>query len=96
MKNLHYFRTIWSCGKYDKSTSSAIMYNLIAGYSFFFEDVSADVIGDILKCKRGEKIDINEIINKNNVDKETLENFFDLLMQYGLVDTNPSNYDKIE
>lgn len=96
MKNLHYFRTIWSCGKYDKSTSSAIMYNLIAGYSFFFEDVSADVIGDILKCKRGEKIDINEIINKNNVDKDTLENFFDLLMQYGLVDTNPSNYDKVE
>ena len=47
-----YFRPIWTCGRYNENAQAAILYNLIAGMSYFFECYSAMVIGEILSAPR--------------------------------------------
>jgi hypothetical protein len=47
-----YFRPIWTCGRYNENAQAAILYNLIAGMSYFFESYSAMVIGEILSAPR--------------------------------------------
>ena len=35
-----YFRPVWTSGRYDKKSHSAIIYNLASGKSYFFEDTA--------------------------------------------------------
>lgn len=53
-----YFRPVWTSGRYDKKSHSAIIYNLASGKSYFFEDTAADVIDYVLIADRNEKIDV--------------------------------------
>ncbi|MBQ2173790.1 MAG: hypothetical protein II453_01570 [Alphaproteobacteria bacterium] len=48
-------RPIWTCGRYNAEKHIALMYNLLAGYSYFFGSYSADVIGEVLAVPRNDK-----------------------------------------
>ena len=61
------------------------MYNLIAGYSFFFEHQSADVVGLILKVRRNETINTTVIAQHTGIAEESIQNFAELLIRNGLL-----------
>lgn len=82
---MKYYRSIWTCGRYDAESNSAIMYNLIAGCSFFFEDRSAKVIGSLLQSPRGEVLDTSLVSEENQIAIESINAFFEQLREYGLV-----------
>lgn len=88
MNNI-YYRPIWTCGRFDEQTQSAIYFNLIEGLSYFFENYSALVIGGILAISRGEKIDIKSISTKTGIALNSLYPFFQQLEELGLISSNP-------
>ena len=71
-----YFRPRWTCGRYNAEKHVAIMYNLLAGYSFFFERYSADVVGHILAAGRDGKVSINNIAEATGIASESIHTFF--------------------
>ena len=83
--HLHLFRPKWTCGRYNKEKHVAIMYNLIAGFSYFFNDFSAMVVGEILKVGRNGNFDIEEIAKATGIHKESICHFFVTLLQCGLL-----------
>lgn len=85
ISNLQVYRPEWTCGRYDEDNRVALMYNLIAGYSFFFEGYSASVIGEILKVGRNEDIDVVSIASVTGISMESLCPFFITLANNGLL-----------
>ena len=83
-----YFRPIWTCGRYDASKHVAIMYNLIAGFSYFFEGDSADIINYVLTVKRNSRVDIEYISANTDTNLESLIGFFRELSNEGLLVPN--------
>lgn len=86
--DITYYRPKWTCGRYDAISHSALMYNLIAGQTFFFEDESADVIGEVLSVGKSAHILISSIIEKYNIPQDILSAFFSELESYGLVSSS--------
>lgn len=85
------FRPEWTCGRYNEKKHAAIMYNLITGYSYFFDEYSAIVVGEILNAGRNEDINVSKIESSTGFDKESLLSFFRTLIQNGLlVDSIPT------
>ena len=80
-----FFRPEWTIGRYNAEKHVSLLYNLIAGFSYFFENQSADVIGDILKVNRNGNIDIQQVATTTGIHEESIQNFFDLLLQQGLL-----------
>lgn len=80
-----YFRPEWTIGRYNAEKHVALMYNLIAGFSYFFENQSADVIGEILKVGRNGKVNIHKVANSTGIHEESIQSFFNLLIQHGLL-----------
>ena len=78
-------RPIWTCGRYNAEKHVALMYNLLAGYSYFFESYSADVIGQVLAVPRNGTVDEKQIANATGIAKESIEAFFDTLINVGLL-----------
>lgn len=90
-ENLTYYRPEWTCGRYNGGKQVAIMYNLIGGYSYFFESHSANVIGEILKVDRNKSINPTFIAEATGISMESLQSFFTLLAANGLlVGTKPT------
>ena len=85
MKRPTYYRPIWTCGKFDPISLSAIFYNLITGISFFFDSYSAKVIGKILRTPRNGEISVDEIALDLNISRDSLEPFFLELDKLGIV-----------
>lgn len=81
----HIFRPEWTCGRCNDTKRAAIMYNLITGISYYFDDFSSIVVGEILKAGRNEDIDISRIETSTGICKESLISFFGTLMQCGLL-----------
>jgi len=79
------YRPEWTCGRYDDKHKVAIYYNLIEGMSYFFEDDSAYIIGEILNVDRNGLIDVQSISDKTGTNIEDLVSFFELLMNHGLL-----------
>lgn len=79
------FRPQWTCGRYDKSSHSAIMFNLLEGRSFFFEDESADLVGVILNFPRNTSVSLDQISTICGIDRATLEPFIKILISKGLL-----------
>ena len=71
-----YYRPEWTCGRYDEKKRAAIYYNLIEGYSYFFEDYSATVVGTILSIDKNNRIDVGAISEKTGISLECLIPFF--------------------
>lgn len=71
-----YYRPEWTCGRYHKESRHALMYNLFEGIVFLFQDETADLIGEVLKTKKGNKIDLANISKNLEFDIEDIKNFF--------------------
>jgi len=84
MKNI-YYRPEWTCGRYNKEKQIALMYNLIEGMSYLFEDYSAKVIGEILLADKNGQVSINDISLHTFIDKKSLIPFFAELVQSSLL-----------
>ena len=78
-------RPIWTCGRYNAEKHVALMYNLLAGYSYFFESYSADVIGQVLAVPRNGEVDVKRIASATGIAEESIEAFFDTLIKSGLL-----------
>lgn len=83
-----YYRAIWCTGRYDKINRAAIIFNLLEGLSFFFEDETAELIGAILSSKRGEPISLLRISDAISCEKENLISFFEELVHVGILTKN--------
>lgn len=81
----HIYRPEWTSGRYNEQKQVAIMYNLITGFSYFFDEYSAIVIGEILKRGRNEEIKTLDIESTTGICMESLSPFFDTLIQCGLL-----------
>lgn len=80
-----YYRPRWTCGRYNANKHVALMYNLIAGFSFFFENFSADVIAEILSIGRDGVISIANIASKTGIAEDSISSFCNILEQQGLL-----------
>lgn len=86
-----YYRPEWTCGRYDSEHKVAIVYNLIEGMSYFFEDYSSVVIGEILVVGRNGEITIEDISQHTGINEESLKPFFEQLIGASLLtDTKPT------
>lgn len=83
-----YFRPEWTCGRYNEGKHVAIMYNLIQGQSYFFESYSADVVGEIIKTGRNGEVISQQVADRTGICKESIDEFFTVLSQYGLLINN--------
>lgn len=92
---MSYYRPEWTIGRYNKEKHVAIMYNLIAGYSFFFENFSADVIGYVLKVGRNGQICIDDVVEGTGISEASILPFLELLKKHGLVTESVPTKDDI-
>ena len=90
------FRPRWTCGRYNAEKHVAIMYNLLAGYSFFFESFSADVIGHILAAGRDGIVSVNVIAEATGIAIESIQPFFKQLLDLGLLTDRIYNKEEID
>lgn len=95
MTNNKYYRPVWTCGRYNKQKHVALFYNLIEGFSFFFEAYSADVIGHVLKAGRNGLVEVDAVSQKTGIDSESIGNFFELLESKGLLWKTPPTEEDI-
>lgn len=86
LKNI-YYRPEWTCGRYEPQSHAAIFYNLIAGATHYFENLSADVVGIILSLPRNGHIDLERLSDISNISEKSLEPFLETLLQLGLLTT---------
>ena len=85
IKQLHIFRPVWTCGRYDSEHHAAIFYNLIEGLSYYFEDKAADIVGIILSAGKNGEIDINAILESCDCNESVIFNFFEYLREFKLL-----------
>ncbi|MEQ2516539.1 radical SAM protein [Bacteroides zhangwenhongii] len=82
-----YYRPRWTCGRYNSANNVALIYNLIEGVSYYFEDYSALVIGVILSINRDKYITLEDLSKETDIDTNSLELFLNELVDLGLVTT---------
>lgn len=82
-----YFRPEWTCGRYNPKHRVAICYNLMEGMVYLFEDESAQVINQILQCKRNENVDAANIAERLDLEILVLNDFLYELLKIGLLTT---------
>ena len=95
MSNIFY-RPVWTCGRYNAEKHVALMYNLLVGYSYFFESYSADVIGQVLAFPRLGSVSVEKIAAVTGIAKESILAFFDTLINAGLLTDFIPNQDDIK
>ena len=80
-----FYRPKWTCGRYNEQNHAAIYYNNITGYSYFFEESSADVIGAILGKGRNNPFTIEELSQSLMITEDSIAQFVEMLMNEGLI-----------
>lgn len=83
--SLHIYRPEWTCGRYNPGRHCALMYNLIMGVVHYFDQLSADVIGQILSVPRNGELSIDNIIELTKLPAEIILQFITQLKDAGLV-----------
>ncbi len=83
-----YYRPEWTCGRYNEKHRVAIFYCLTEGMSYFFEDYSAVVVGEILSVGRNESISLEEICQRTGILEESLLPFLQELTSLNLLTTS--------
>ena len=91
----HFYRSEWTCGRYNQKKHCALMYNLILGVVNYFDELSADVIGYILSVPRKGEILIEAILEKTKLPSDVVLGFMDQLQNAGLVTTAIPDKDEI-
>lgn len=84
-----FWRPVWTCGRYDAEHKAAIMYNLIEGMSYYFEDYSASVIGIILGIPRNGHTAVEAVAEATGIAVESILPFIEELAGCGLVSFEP-------
>jgi MoaA/NifB/PqqE/SkfB family radical SAM enzyme len=82
---MSYFRPEWTCGRYNQKHQVALMYNLIEGVSFFFEDESALIVRMILSHPRNTEIDLKNILLHCKIEATLILDFLEELYSVGLL-----------
>ena len=95
MTDSTFYRPEWTCGKYDKAHNAAILYNLIEGMSFYYEDITAEVIGCVLSVERNVPFTIEWLSKQSDVTVQSLVPFVEQLESYGLLTKSILNADEI-
>lgn len=90
-----YYRPEWTCGRYNAKHHIALMYNLLEGVVHYFEDISADVISEILSVPRNEVIDISRLIGISGLGRDLVEGFLNELVNVGLLATRIFSHEEI-
>ena len=90
-----FYRPEWTCGRYNSTAKVAIYYNLIEGYSYFFEEYSAMVIDCILSVGRNGLIDVHKIVTATGIAEESLLQFCEQLLNLNLLVTSIPNKESI-
>lgn len=80
-----YYRPEWTCGRYDSKHRVAIIYNLIEGMSYFFEDYSAMVLGEVLSVKRNGIVTVESVSEHTNIGEASIKTFFEKLTSLNLL-----------
>lgn len=93
---IFYYRPEWTCGRYNKDHKVAIFYNLIEGMSYFFEDESAEVIGQILSIERKHHFTVDSIASAVDLTHEELLTFLQELQSLNLITSNVFSDDEIK
>ena len=83
--SLHLYRPEWTCGRYNPRRHCALMYNLISGIVHYFDELSADVIGQILSVPRNGSFSIDTIIELTKLPLGNILQFITQLKEVGLV-----------
>lgn len=90
-----FIRPRWTCGRFNSHNHVAIVYNLLSSNSYFFDGLSADVIGYIINTPRGENVDYDAIIRDYDVDIKELDGFFkDLSSEKLLIPCDNEKYEE--
>lgn len=83
------FRPEWNCGRHIQTdaTSHALLYNLIEGMAYFFEEESADLVGAILKYPKNAQIPLQALVEStaNQFTEAEISEFCDELISVGLL-----------
>lgn len=95
MKTTVIYRPEWTCGRYNAKADTAIMYNLIAGQSYFFESYSAQVIREILSLPRNGSVELQTIAEHTGISIESICGFTEPLSEAGLICLKPYSRDEI-
>lgn len=82
---LIYYRPQWTCGRYNELKNVALIYNLIEGVSYFFEDYSAMIVHEILCTGKVQHVQVANIIKDIPFSEEEIVSFLDELVSYGLI-----------
>lgn len=80
-----YYRPEWTCGRYNAEHKVALMYNLIEGMSYFFEDDSATVISIILSAKRNGVVNLKAVAAATGIHEDSIADFFEELLSLNLL-----------
>lgn len=85
MTSLLYYRPQWTCGRYNANKNVALIYNLLDGVSYYFEEYSALIIKELLLTKRTKLIRLDKIINNLPFAENEVLDFIEELTSYGLI-----------
>lgn len=84
--NCAFYRPLWTCGRYHKLSRNALMYNLLNGMVFLFQEETADLIGEVLKTQKGTELDLANISRSTGFSYEDIYAFFnEELLNAGLI-----------
>lgn len=83
------FRPDWCSGRYynSETNSHALLYNLLEGMAYLFEDESADLVGAILNVPKNSQIPIQSLIQSTNYEftEDEIISFCNELISVGLI-----------
>jgi len=83
------YRPEWTCGRYHKSGNNnyALVYNLIEGMAYFFEDESAILIKTILQFPRNGLVPIKALLDSfhEQFSENEIREFCNELIQVGIL-----------
>lgn len=80
-----YYRPEWTCGRYNSQVHAAIVYNLIEGMCYYFEDISADVVGVVLDAPRNGIIYVKDVVDYTGILETCIIDFFENLKDLNLL-----------
>ncbi|MBS5437680.1 MAG: radical SAM protein [Prevotella sp.] len=85
MADGYYWRPEWTCGRFNSNASVAIIYNLIDGIAYFFEDYSAQVIGYILSVAKNESFTVEGLSDATGIGTASLIPFMGELCELAIL-----------
>lgn len=87
-----YYRPEWTCGRYNAQAHAAIFYNLIEGFCYYFEDISAEVVGKALIAPRNGIVSTYEVAKNTGVAEDCIIEFYEELKGLNLLtDEKPTH-----